>query len=152
MTMRQPRTSTRGFTLAEILTALIVIAVLAALAVPMWHTHLLRTHRADARAALIAAQEAQDKFFGVHARYARGPEITAAPPAGLGLVRASEHGFYDIEVTTTDDGLGFVAAARASKSQGPAADSRCVEFSLDQNGRRRAIDSKGEDRAADCWR
>jgi len=142
----------RGFTLAEILTALIVIAVLVALAVPMWRTHQLRVHRADGRAALIGAQTAQDKFFGTHARYANGAEILGAPPAGLGLEPVSENGFYRVALSTSADGLAYVATARAIEVQGQAGDSRCVEMSLDQNGRRRAIDADGADRSADCWR
>jgi type IV pilus assembly protein PilE len=142
----------RGFTLVEILTALVVVVVLCALAIPMWRTHQLRVHRADGRAALIAAQSAQDGFFGSHARYAQGAEITATAPAGLGLAPSSEHGFYQIEVKTSADGLAYVAAARATRAQGQHDDSRCVEMTLDQTGRRTAVDASGEDRTADCWR
>jgi type IV pilus assembly protein PilE len=143
---------TRGFTLAEILTVMVVVIVLLALAIPMWRTHQLRVHRADGRAALIAAQSAQDRYFGVHARYARGAEITAPAPSGLGLAPASEHGFYRIEVTTSADGLAYVATAHAAGAQGQQDDSRCAELTLDQTGRRTALDASGEDRSADCWR
>jgi type IV pilus assembly protein PilE len=148
--MRSGWQRTLGFTLAEILTALIVIAVLVALSVPMWRTHQLRVHRADGRAALIAAQTAQDKFFGNNARYASGAEITAPAPAGLGLKPLSEHGFYRIVIKASPDGLAYTATANAARGQDE--DSRCVELSLDQNGRRRAVDSNGTDRSADCWR
>lgn len=150
--MRRSRLRTAGFTLAEILTALIVVAVLAALAVPLWRNHLLRVHRADGRAALIEVQTAQDKFFGTHARYASGGEIAAPAPRGLGLKAVSEHGFYRIAVQTSDDGLGFVATAHANSTQGQAEDARCIELTLDHVGRRRAVDSSGTDRSADCWR
>lgn len=136
----------------EILTALVVVAVLAALAVPLWRNHLLRVHRTDGRLALFAAQSAQDQFFGTHARYASGAEVAAPAPQGLGLKDVSEHGFYRIEVRTSDDGLGFSAIARANSTQGQTEDTRCVELSLDHVGRRRAVDASGEDRSADCWR
>ncbi|MEJ0087542.1 MAG: type IV pilin protein [Pseudomonadota bacterium] len=150
--MHSSRHCARGFTLAEILTALIVIAVLVALAIPLWRTHQLRVHRADGRAALIAAQSAQDRFFGIHARYAQGAEILAPAPAGLGLEPVSEHGFYTIGVQASADGLAYVATARASQARGQESDARCVELSLDQNGRRKAVDASGADRSADCWR
>ena len=150
--MRHSRLRTAGFTLAEILTALIVVAVLAALAVPLWRNHLLRVHRTDGRAALIAAQTAQDKFFGTHARYASGAEIAAPAPQGLALKDVSELGFYRIAVKASDDGLGFVATARANSALGQTQDARCVELTLDHVGRRRAVDTNGEDRSADCWR
>jgi type IV pilus assembly protein PilE len=150
--MQPVRRRARGFTVAEILTALIVITVLVALAVPMWRTHQLRVHRADGRAALISTQTAQDKFFGGHARYAGSAEVPVPSPAGLGLAPVSEHGFYRIEVSTSADGLAYLATARATGTQGQSSDTRCVEMSLDQNGRRRAIDADGVDRSADCWR
>jgi type IV pilus assembly protein PilE len=126
--------------------------VLIALAVPMWRTHQLRVHRADARAALIAAQTAQDRFFGTHARYANDTEAAAPAPGGLGLNPMSQNGFYRIEIRTSPDGLAYVATAHAIAAQGQAADSRCVALSLDQNGRRRALDAEGADRSGDCWR
>ena len=48
------RIAPRGFTLAEILTALVVVAVLTAIAIPMWRAHLVRVHRAEARDAFVA--------------------------------------------------------------------------------------------------
>jgi type IV pilus assembly protein PilE len=148
LTRRRPR----GFTVMEILTVLIVVAILVALAVPTWRSHQLRVRRVDGRDALIAAQAAQDKFFGIHARYASGAEIAAPVPAGAGIRPESENGFYRIEMSTSADGLGYVATARAASANGQADDTRCAQLSLDQTGRRRALDSEGADRSADCWR
>jgi type IV pilus assembly protein PilE len=140
-----PRTSPEhGVTLAELLTALVIVAVLAAVAVPLWRVHLLRVRREDGIAALIALQAAQDRYFGTYARYATAEE--------LALRRKSERGFYDLELQVSDDGLGYLARAKATHQSGQDDDSRCVEFSLDQNNRRRAVDNEGNDRSADCWR
>lgn len=139
----QVRSLPRGFTLAELVTALVVVAVLAAVAVPLWRAHLLRVRRADATGALIKLQAAQDQYFGRNARY--------ADAAQLKLPSVSTHNFYQVEVKISDDGLAYVATARAAPGTGQNEDSRCVEFSLDQNDRRRAVDAGGNDRSADCW-
>ena len=139
-----------GFTLAEILTVVVVVAVLAAVAVPLWRVHLLRVRRADAISALIAVQNAEDRYFGRNARYASGAQLTAPDPEGLGLESHSGRGYYDIEVRSSD-GLAFTAIAHASHSAGQTDDARCVEFSIDHNGMRRAVDATGQDRSADCW-
>jgi type IV pilus assembly protein PilE len=139
-----------GFTLAEVLTAMVVIAVLAAVAVPVWRVHSLRVRRADAISALVAVQNAEDKFFGRHAHYASGGQLDAPEPAGLGLESRSAHGYYDIELRSSD-GLAFTATARVNRSGGQSDDTRCVEFSIDHNGLRRAVDAAGQDRSADCW-
>jgi hypothetical protein len=41
--------------------------------------------------------------------------------------------------------------ARQVKGEGPEADPRCVQLTLDQHGRRAAVDSAGNDTSADCW-
>jgi len=133
----------RGFTLAELLTVLVVLAVLAAVAVPLWHAHLLRVRRADATGALIALQAAQDQYFGRNARYADARQ--------LGLRNVSAHDFYDLKIRVSDDGLAYLATARAAQRTGQDGDARCAEFTLDQNDRRRAVDAEGNDRSADCW-
>jgi len=142
----------RGFTLLEILTALVVVAVLAAIAIPSWRNHQLRVQRADAIAALIVVQEQQDAYFGRNARYADGALLTAPKPAGLGLSGKSPQGFFEIELSSGADGLGYLVTARAATDKGQTHDTRCVSFTLDHNGLRRAADSAGNDRSADCWR
>jgi len=149
--MNRGRLTTRGFTLAEVLTALVVVAVLAAVAVPLWHAHLLRVRRVDATQALLAVQAQQDAYFGRNAHYADAAQLTQATPGGLGLANRSKHGYYDIVLVRDADGLGYLVTARAAPTVGQDGDSRCVEFSLDHNGQRRAQDSEGKDRSADCW-
>jgi type IV pilus assembly protein PilE len=142
----------RGFTLMEMLTVLVALAVLGAIAVPMWRNHLLRVRRTDAMLALMAVQAEQDRFFGRDARYARSEALTTRPPQGLGLSAKSGQGYYEIELRTDADGLGYRAIARALPHTGQTEDSRCLELSIDQSGIRRAQDSAGTDRSADCWR
>lgn len=133
----------RGFTLPELLTVLVVLAVLAAVAVPLWRAHLLRVRRTDATGALIKLQAAQDQYFGRNARYADATQLK--------LPGSSAHDFYKLQVDISKDGLAYTAIARATPGAGQNDDSRCVEFSLDQNDRRRAVDAEGNDRSADCW-
>ena len=133
-----------GFTTSEVLTALVALVVIVAVAIALWRTHQLRTRRDDAVEALLAVQAAQDDYFGKHARYARAGELP--------IETASPRGFYQLTVSNSPDDLAFWATARVIAREGQSADTRCVELRLDQNGRRFAVDSKGEDRSADCWR
>jgi type IV pilus assembly protein PilE len=141
-----------GFTAFEVLTALVVVGVLAAIAIPSWRSHLLKTRRGDAIAALIAVQKAQDQYFGRHARYAVATQLAVASPGGLGLGETSAHGYYGISLQTSADGLDYRATARALAREGQSVDARCAEFTIDHNGQRRATDAAGADRSADCWR
>jgi type IV pilus assembly protein PilE len=142
----------RGFTLVELLTALVVVVVLTAITIPLYRSHLLRVRRADASAALIALQVAQDRHFGRSMRYADGPELTLPSPAGLGQKARSAAGHYALELRTSADGLGYLATARAAPPTGEDADARCAQLTIDHNGQRRAFDSSGADRSMDCWK
>lgn len=142
----------RGFTLAEVLTALAVVAALVAIAIPTWRNHMMRVRRADAMTALTTLQAEQDRFFGKHARYADAASMSAKPPEGLGRPATSEHGYYAIELQTAADGLSYSASARAVARSGEGTDARCALFSIDHLGIRRACAADGTDRSADCWR
>ena len=141
----------RGVTLAELVTVLVVLAVLTAIAIPTWQAHRLRVRRTEAIEALTAIQTAQDQFFGRNARYAGATSLAVPAPEGLGRSDRSANGHYRIELRTDQDGLGYQVTARPASDSGQSADTRCVEFSLDHNGRRRAADIDGADRSADCW-
>jgi Tfp pilus assembly protein PilE len=147
--MRSRRLS--GFTVTEMLTALVGVVVLAAVAIPLWRVHELRQRRDDGINALLAVQAAQDRFFGQHARYAKGAELADPPPRGLGVAAQSRHAFYTVTVRESEDGLGYTAIARARPLEGENPDTRCVELRIDQNGRRFAVDAEAVDRSADCW-
>lgn len=142
----------RAVTLIELLAALVVVAILAAIAVPSYRSYVIRSQRTDAMAALLRIQAAQEKFFLQHHRYARA--LAPPPPEGLGFPEVSENGHYALALETPPDAnpLAFVAVATPQPGGGSADDARCRRFSIDQNGLRRALDAAGEDRTAECWR
>ena len=141
----------RGLTLVEVLTGVVALVVIVAVAIPMWRTHQLKVRRGEAIDALLAVQAAQDRYFATHARYADWSQAPVAPPQGLGLRAASEHNAYSIHVERAGDELGYVAIARATDQGAASGDPRCRELRLDQHGRRSAFNSDGEDSSADCW-
>ena len=142
----------RGFTLSEVLTAIVVVVIVTAIAIPMWRNHQMRVRRSDAIAALTVLQAEQDRYFGQHARYADAAALVRKPPDGLGLTAKTANGFYDIELRTPEDDLAYWAIARPIAREGADDDTRCVQFSIDHLGIRRAVDSTGRDRTGDCWR
>ena len=140
------------FTVKEALTAIVVLVVIAAVALPMWRTHQLRVQRQDAADALRAVQTAQDDYFGKNARYADEAQLRASAPKAMSANAMSPRGFYQISLQRSDDELTYTATARVVAREGRTEDTRCAELRIDQNGRRFAVDSAGEDRSADCWR
>jgi len=133
-----------GWTVIELLIALVVAAVLVAIAVPSYQSHIKRSQRADGVAALLNVQTAQEKFFLQTGVYSAS--LTEGPPAGLGLAKLSPQGHYAVEISVSAPSAYTAKAVRVST------DTRCVELTLNQNGLRQARDAQGKDTTEDCWR
>jgi len=134
----------RGMTLIELMTVIVIVAILGTVAVSSYRSYLIRTNRTEARMALLRVQAAQEKFFLQRNRYADNSELALAPPSGLGVPASTPSGQYSIAIgnyTTTT----YTATATAGGGQ-LADDSACQTLSIDQNGARQPADSTG------CWR
>jgi type IV pilus assembly protein PilE len=139
----------RGVTLIELMTVIVVVAILASIAVPSYRNYLLRAQRTEATTALLNLQAAQEKFYLQNNRYADQAELTPAPPAGLGLAATTERGFYDVTIALDADQQGYTATAAPVAGAGQSDDSRCTGFSVDDNGMRGATGPGG---TTYCWR
>ncbi len=141
----------RGITLIELMTVLVVVAILAAIAVPSYRNYLLRAQRTDARTALLRVQGAQEKFLLQQNRYATDEELDQPPPAGLGQQRESENGFYRLSMTNAST-TEYELTATPVSGRGQQDDTKCALFRINHNGIKYAEDSGGAARTEDCWR
>jgi type IV pilus assembly protein PilE len=129
-----PASRIAGLSLLELVVALAVVAVLVTFAMPAFRGQQLRARRAEAVTALLAVAVQQERAYARDGRYQAN--LTAGPPAGLGLPAETPGGRFQITLRTTPDGSGFVATADAAGDQ--VADSRCLSFEIDESGRRSA--------------
>lgn len=146
----------RGITLIELLTVMVVIAIIASIAIPSYRRYLIRAQRTDAKTALLQAQTAEEKFVLQNNAYTTN--VTTAPPGGLGLMGTSEKAFYTIDVpalTNTDGSAGYTLRARPAamaEGRGQQDDTDCQVFTLDGAGVRTALNSGGADNSTACWK
>ena len=143
----------RGVTLIELLTVMVVLAIIASIAIPSYRRYLLRAQRTDAKTALLQVQTAEEKFVLQNNAYTAN--VTTAPPGGMGLTGSSEKGMYTIDVpalTNTDGTPGYTLRARPAAGGGQVDDTDCVVFTLDGAGVRTATNSGGADNSTACWR
>lgn len=132
----------KGVTLIELLVVLIVVAVLTSIAIPSYRQYVLRTHRVEAKSALLNLAAAQEKFYLQNNTYATDAQLDDAPPAGLGFSDQTENGWYTLTIGPETDTTGFSATATAEGTQ--AKDSRCLSFTIDHTGSKTATND-------DCW-
>jgi type IV pilus assembly protein PilE len=140
----------RGFSLIELLVAMAIAGLLAAIALPSYSHMVTRAQRQDARLALLRVQHQQEIVFANHLSYSRTADRTTPPPP-----ERSEQGYYLLELRISADGMSYIALARPDPAGRQAADLHCAWFSIDETGRCRSADAANVWRDDDphrCWR
>lgn len=67
-----------GFTLIELMITVAVVAILAAVAMPSYTEHIMRSHRSNARTTLLGAAQWMERAATVRGSY---PRPVASPAA-----------------------------------------------------------------------
>jgi type IV pilus assembly protein PilE len=140
--MRSRRTPTcrcraaAGFTLVEVMIAVVIIGLLAAIAIPAFTDSVRKSRRADAFSALSAVQQAQERWRGNNASYASALANTATgtnPPNGLGMSATSSSGYYGIAISGAG-ATGYTVTATSVSGTSQAADGDCKVLAARMNG------------------
>ncbi|MDE2437052.1 MAG: prepilin-type N-terminal cleavage/methylation domain-containing protein [Sphingomonadales bacterium] len=124
-----------GFTLIELMVAIVVVAILAAVAFPSYLNSVRKSRRSEAISALTWIQQAEERYRANCTTYSNtlaapnGPCATAGggigpPPAGSGYYT------YTIDYTDAPGGTAYIASATANVGTSQAADANCYVMSL----------------------
>lgn len=144
-----PAATDCGVTLLELLIALAIAAILAAMAYPSYRQHLIRAHRTEAIESLLAVAAEQERHHLAHGRYAE--DFRADDEAGLVIAPITATGMYRLDLAEAGP-ASFLAVATPVAGGPQAADRRCARFTMHANGRRSAFDDEGRDTTRECWR
>ena len=140
------RPRTEGWTLAELLISLSLMAVLAAVALPAYTEQQRQARRTDAQSALQQLQLDQARWRGTH-------DTHASDLASLGWASdRSPAGHYQIAIDEASAD-GYVLTANPVGAQ--AKDTTCQPLRLQLFHTASVVLSSGDDLAADpgrCWR
>lgn len=143
------RRHARGVTLIELMIAVAIVGILAAIAYPSYQAQVRRGNRTDAKAELMEVAQELEKCFTRLGRYQ--PTAAGQCVAYDNIVagnRTSEAGKYLLSFVP-----GSVSATtytlQAVLQEGRGNDPECLTLRLDQTGLR---GSTGTAEAATCWR
>ena len=105
------RHTRRGFTLIELMVALAVAAILAAVAFPSYQGQVAKGRRADGKQALVELAQKLERFYTE-----RGTFAGASLGAGGLYPLLSSGGYYSLAITSqTADGFTLTATPRSNQ-------------------------------------
>ena len=131
--IRRKQMKNRGFTLIELMITIAILAIIVAIAVPVYYNQVEKTRRADAVSSLLGTAQRLERCF------TRNNSYTAdnCPSGSFN----SDDEFYAIRVSATSTTYILTATAQGSQT----GDS-CSPFTLDHLGNRDAASSTDR-----CW-
>ena len=137
----------KGFTLIELMIVVVIVAILAAVAIPSYQNSIQKTRRAEAKEALTRIAAAQERYFFTNNGYV----IADADLSDLNASTTSPDGHYTIGVATgaCGDSSCYVLTATAKGSQ--VKDTACGTFTINHVGTQTAKKSDGTVNTAECW-
>lgn len=140
--MRTSRFS--GFTLIELMIAVVIIGILAAVAYPSYQDSINKSRRAEGKSALLKAAQVQERFFTDQNRYANQAELAPASGVTSGTTISSGEnpnvaGYYTVAVALGGPGgnTAFTLTATpttAFPNEMSGTAPRCGEFTLTSTG------------------
>jgi type IV pilus assembly protein PilE len=131
-----------GFTLIELMITVAIIGILAAIAVPAYSKYVIQGKRSDAKAALLSAQLAQEKYRANNTTYAT--TLSAA-----NIASTSPGGYYTIALSGTPTATAYTITATPVST---FTDSDCGTFAVNKDGK--TTSDTGQTTAAkvtECW-
>ena len=129
-----------GFSLIELMIAVVIIAIILAIAMPSYTQHVVAARRAEAQSGLMSLATKMERYFVEHNSY------KGATLENIGIKEKTENNFYLLKIAkATDSSYQLEAIPQDAQAK---QDKKCGALSLNAQG---VKGDTGTGIAADCW-
>jgi type IV pilus assembly protein PilE len=161
MKIEMTRNRAKGFSLIELVVAMLVASMLAAIAIPSYSNYVRKTRRTEARSALLDIASLEERYYSTQNQYS-ATWTDLGFPATAGAVTVG-NGYYTVAVP----GVGLAGAPTATAAGVPATytliatpvagsdqakDTTCASFTVTSAGTQSSLNSGGTDTTSTCWK
>ena len=135
----------RGFSLVEVIIALVVVSILASISYPSYVAYVEKSRRAEAVGALLTLATKQEKYYQNAGTYTN--DMTqlgySSDPA------LTPKSVYQIDAVLAAGGQSYTLTATRHGAQ--TADTKCGDLVYTSTGVKTALNNSTSDPLKDCW-
>jgi len=138
----------RGVTLIELLTVLIIVAILAAIATPSYREHMRRGDRAAAKTALLEDAQFLERNRTITNRYDQDDAGNPITAASLPVSQAPKEETARYVITLTNLTAATYTLNAVPRAGGPVDGDGCGTFTLNERAQKSVT---GSAPLSQCW-
>lgn len=142
----------RGFTLIELMIAVVVIGILSAIAIPNYRSYVQKAERGAAKAVMLNIAQTEERYYTNNGTYLAVAALPAAAPSGWQNYSGSSATSVKYNITVVAGTIAspttLISDAYTITAAPVATDALCGTLKLDSTGAKAASGTGG---VAQCW-
>lgn len=142
----------RGFTLMELMIAVVIVGILSAAALPSYRSYVQKGERTAAKAVMLNIAQTEERYYTNNGVYLAFAEAPAAPTLGIQNYSGGSAATRKFAIKVTAGSIANASAALTDAytitATPVSTDALCGVLKLDSTGAKAASGTGG---VAQCW-